>query len=60
MKAGMCCGANWGRDNGRLDTSCSRTDTADFALSEKRQMDDWDEPLLTQTPCMRRCGMLWP
>lgn len=36
------------------------TDTADFALSEKRQMDDWDEPLLTQTPCMRRCRMLWP
>lgn len=40
--AGMCCEANWERVNGRSEASHSLeclTDTMDFALSEKRQMD---------------------
>lgn len=53
MRAGMCCGVNQERDNGRSETSHPLecwTDTMDFALSEKRQMMTEDEPLLTQTP----------
>lgn len=40
----MCCWASWERDTGRLETSYSLeclTDTTNFDLSEKRQMEGW-------------------